>query len=131
MVFTVFFYHFLFSRNLYLTKRHFSSDILLVFPEWSDFYTCDIWIYDPLSNIFFLLNVIILFLSCVRFFLSKRSFPAKAAVMVYILSLCCLKISFLVTNSSISRIPQRHNGLPGQNGSLSDYCNFLQTSQVP
>ena len=47
----------------------------------------------------------ILFRYCVMFFYQKRSFPAKTAVMVYILSLRWLKISTLVANSCISRVP--------------------------
>ena len=39
MLFTVPFYHFLFSRYLDLTKRHFSSDILVPFPDSSNLYS--------------------------------------------------------------------------------------------
>ena len=39
MLFTVLFYHFLFSRYLDLTKPHFSSDILVPFPYWSNLYS--------------------------------------------------------------------------------------------
>ena len=39
VLFTVPFYHFLFSRNVDLTKRHFSSDILVPFPDFSDQYS--------------------------------------------------------------------------------------------
>ena len=39
VLFTVPFYHFLFSRYLDLTKRHFSSDILVPFPDSSDMYS--------------------------------------------------------------------------------------------
>ena len=39
VLFTVPFYHFLFSRYLGLTKRHFSSDILVPFPDSSDLYS--------------------------------------------------------------------------------------------
>ena len=38
--FTVPFYHFMFSRYLDLTERHFSSDILVPFPDLSDLYSC-------------------------------------------------------------------------------------------
>ena len=41
VLFTVPFYHFLFSRYLGLTKRHFSSDILVPFPDSSDLYSHD------------------------------------------------------------------------------------------
>ena len=37
VLFTLPFYHFLFSRYLDLTERHFSSDILVPFPDSSDF----------------------------------------------------------------------------------------------
>ena len=40
LLFTVPFYHFLFSRYLHLTKRHFSSDILVSFLDLSDLYIC-------------------------------------------------------------------------------------------
>ena len=36
VLFTVHFYHFLFSRYLSLTKRHFLSDILVPFPDSSN-----------------------------------------------------------------------------------------------
>ena len=39
VLFTVPFYHFLFSRYLGLTKRHFSLDILVPFPDSSDLYS--------------------------------------------------------------------------------------------
>ena len=39
VLFTVPFYHFLFSRYLDLTKRHFSSDVLVPFPDLSDSYS--------------------------------------------------------------------------------------------
>ena len=39
MLFTVLFYHFLFSRYLGLIKSHFSSDILVPFPDSSDLYS--------------------------------------------------------------------------------------------
>ena len=39
VLFTVPFYHFLFSRYLGLTKRHFSSDIFVPFPDSSDLYS--------------------------------------------------------------------------------------------
>ena len=39
VLFTVPFYHFLFSRYLDLTKRHFSSDILVPFPDSSNLYS--------------------------------------------------------------------------------------------
>ena len=42
VLFTVPFYHFLFSRYLGLTKRHFSSDILVPFPDLSDLYNLDV-----------------------------------------------------------------------------------------
>ena len=38
VLFTVPFYHFLFSRYLGLTKHHFSSDILVPFPDLSNLY---------------------------------------------------------------------------------------------
>ena len=64
-------------------------------------------------------------------FCRKRSFPAKTAVMVYILSLSWLKISTFVANSCISRVPPEDNESLGQNVSLLDYCHFFQTRQVP
>ena len=39
MLFTVSFYHFLFSRYLGLAKRRFSSDVLVPFPDSSDLYS--------------------------------------------------------------------------------------------
>ena len=39
VLFTVPFYHFLFSRYLFLTGRHFSSDILVPFPNSSNLYS--------------------------------------------------------------------------------------------
>ena len=42
VLFTVPFYHFLFSRYLGLTKCHFSSDILVPFPDLSNLYSHDI-----------------------------------------------------------------------------------------
>ena len=47
--FTVPFYHFLFSRYLDLTERHFSSDILVPFPDLSDLhsYSSDILVPFP------------------------------------------------------------------------------------
>ena len=41
VLFTVLFYHFLFSRYLGLSKHHFSSDILVPFPDSSDLYSRD------------------------------------------------------------------------------------------
>ena len=43
VLFTVPFYHFLFSRYLGLTKRHFLSDILVPFPDSSDLYSRDVF----------------------------------------------------------------------------------------
>ena len=40
VLFTLCFYHFLFSRYPGLSKRHFSSDILVPFPDSSDFCSC-------------------------------------------------------------------------------------------
>ena len=40
VLFTVPFYYIVLSRYLGLTKRHFSSDILVPFPDLSDFYSC-------------------------------------------------------------------------------------------
>ena len=39
MLFTGPFYHILFSRYLDVTKRHFSLDILIQFPDSSDLYS--------------------------------------------------------------------------------------------
>ena len=39
VIFTVSFYHFLFSRYLDLTERHFSSGILVPFVDSSDLYS--------------------------------------------------------------------------------------------
>ena len=39
VLFTVPFYHFLFSRYLDLTERRFSSDVLVPFPDLSDLYS--------------------------------------------------------------------------------------------
>ena len=44
VLFTVPFCHFLFSRYLGLAKRHFSSDILVPFPNLSDLYSRELWI---------------------------------------------------------------------------------------
>ena len=41
VLFTVPFYHFLFSRYLRLTERYLSSDILIPFPDLSDLYSRD------------------------------------------------------------------------------------------
>ena len=49
MLFTVSFYHFLFSRCLGLTKRHFSSDILVPFPDSSDLYSCVLLLQENLN----------------------------------------------------------------------------------
>ena len=53
-----------------------------------------------------------LFLFYVMFLCQERSFLAKTAVMLYILSLCWLKISTLVVNSCISN----DQGGPENNG---------------
>ena len=50
------FYHFLFSRYLGLTKRHFSSDILVPFPDSSDLYSRDVYT-DLTNNISFLASI--------------------------------------------------------------------------
>ena len=39
VLFTVPFYHFLFSRYLVIVGRHFSSDILVPFPDWRNLYS--------------------------------------------------------------------------------------------
>ena len=39
VLFAVSVYHFLFSKYLDLTKRHFSSDVLVPFPDSSDLYS--------------------------------------------------------------------------------------------
>ena len=53
VLFTVPFYHFLFSRYLDLKERHFSSDILVPLPDSSDLYSQAIGtlsIYFPSDN---------------------------------------------------------------------------------
>ena len=56
VLFTVPFFHFLFSRYLGLTKRHFSSDILAPLPDLSDLYSRDVYT-DLINNISFLTSI--------------------------------------------------------------------------
>ena len=51
VLFTVSFYHFLFSRYLELAERHFSSDILVPFPDSGVLYSRDRTTEQPLRNV--------------------------------------------------------------------------------
>ena len=58
VLFTVSFYHFLFSRYLELAERHFSSDILVPFPDSGVLYSrvkCG-WVGQALMTINFMMK---------------------------------------------------------------------------
>ena len=65
--FAVPFYHFLFSGYLGLTKHHFSSDILVSFPDSSDLYSRGNISQVPCNNAHF----------CLQGLLSEQSFQVK------------------------------------------------------
>ena len=86
------------------TIRHFDANCVGRF---------DIWV-TPYQNIIYFAEGYDSFSMLLDVFLSKIPFPAKAAVIEYILRLCCLKIFSLVAKSCICRVPQATMSHPGK-----------------
>ena len=94
MLFTVPFYHFLFSRYLDLTKRHFLSDILVPFPDWRNFCSCVLSL--SLSSTFLLGFLLLPFFACVLLYSPYSSLYAFVHLRVFIFIIIIIIIVIII-----------------------------------
>ena len=111
VLFTVFFYQFLFSRYLELTERHFSSNILVPFPDSGVLYSRGTyWLFSFYSDNWLKLAIFLQKLAIFNICHFAPFVKLRGCRFLYFFSLCDVRnevVLLLLEHSSPRRVKQK------------------------